>query len=228
MADTTEQKEKSWLSEFFDKVKDDLSWLWNKVKEWINSLFGKEIFEVTTQTKKELKKLEEEIIKVNESKLKDKEIEESVEWKVDDGKTILWILTKNSQEVKNWFNWFKDIDDEDMRSRETECILLMVKELSNNDSNNSKWDLTENELKQVWTFAKNKMDLLDGVLKSDDIKDLPDDKKTKKEVLKTYNDLLSENNWDTSKITKESIINKMKTPTEGTEETQETQESDNK
>ena len=218
MAETTEQQEKSWLSEFFGKVKDDLYWLLNKVKEWINSLFWKEIFEVTTETKKELKKLEEEIIKVNKSKLDDKEIEENVEWKMDDSKTILWLLTKNSQEIKNWFNWFKDIDDEDMRSREIENILLMVRELSNNDTDNTKWDLTENELKQVWTFAKNKMDLLDNVLKSDDIKDLPDDKKTKKEVLKIYYDLLSENSWDTSKITKENIISKMKTQTEETKE----------
>ena len=218
MAETTEQQEKSWLSEFFGKVKDDLYWLLNKVKEWINSLFWKEIFEVTTETKKELKKLEEEIIKVNKSKLDDKEIEENVEWKMDDSKTILWLLTKNSQEIKNWFNWFKDIDDEDMRSREIENILLMVRELSNNDTDNTKWDLTENELKQVWTFAKNKMELLDNVLKSDDIKDLPDDKKTKKEVLKIYYDLLSENSWDTSKITKENIISKMKTQTEETKE----------
>ena len=216
MAETTENQEKKWLSEFFDKVKDDLSWLWNKVKEGINSLFWKEIFEVTTQTKKELKKLEEEIIKVNKSKLEDKEIEESVEWKVDDNKTILWLLTKNSQEVKNWFNWIKDIDDEDMRSREMEFILLSLKELSNNDTDSSKWDLTDSELKQIWTYAKNKMDLCD----SDDIKELPEDKKTKKEVLKAYNDLLTENNWDSSKIKKEDVINKLKSSEEVEEETE--------
>jgi hypothetical protein len=38
------------------------------------------------------------------------------------------------------------------------------------------------------------MDLCDSVLKSDEIKELPEDKKTKKDILKIYNDLLAENN----------------------------------
>lgn len=211
MAGETEQQEKSWLSEFFDKVKNDLSWLRNKVKEGINNLFWKEIFEVTTQTKQELKKLEEDILKIDKSKLEDNDILETIEWKIDNENTVLWLLVKNNQDVKNWFDRMKDIDDEDTVSREIENILLMVRELSNNDSDSSKWDLTDTELQQIWNVAKNKMDLCDSVLKSDDIKDLPDDKKTKKEVLKVYNDLLTENNWDASKIKKEDIINKLKT-----------------
>lgn len=214
MAETAEQQEKSWLSEFFDKVKTDLSWLFSKIKESINSLFWKEIFEVTTQTKKDLKKLEEDILKIDNSKLWDNEIEENVEWKVDKEDSVLWLLVKNSQDVKNWFNRIKDINDEDMVSREMENILLMVKELSNNDSDSSKWDFTEDELKQIWTFAKNKMDLCDSVLKSDDIKDLPEDKKTKKDILKIYNELLSQNNWDASKVKKEDIISKLKSQAE--------------
>lgn len=211
MAGETEQQEKSWLSEFFDKVKNDLSWLRNKVKEGINNLFWKEIFEVTTQTKQELKKLEEDILKIDKSKLEDNDILETIEWKIDNENTVLWLLVKNNQDVKNWFDRMKDIDDEDTVSREIENILLMVRELSNNDSDSSKWDLTDTELQQIWNVAKNKMDLCDSVLKSDDIKDLPDDKKTKKEVLKVYNDLLTENNWDASKVKKEDIINKLKT-----------------
>ena len=211
MTGLTEQQEKSWLSEFFDKVKNDLSWLRNKVKEGINNLFWKEIFEVTTQTKQELKKLEEDILKIDKSKLEDNDILETIEWKIDNENTVLWLLVKNNQDVKNWFDRIKDIDDEDTVSREIENILLMVRELSNNDSDSSKWDLTDTELQQIWNVAKNKMDLCDSVLKSDDIKDLPDDKKTKKEVLKVYNDLLTENNWDASKVKKEDIINKLKT-----------------
>lgn len=210
MAETTEQQEKSWLSEFFDRVKTDLSWLRNKVKEGINSLFWKEVFEVTTQTKQDLKKLEEEILKIDKSKLEDNDVLESVEWKTDNENTVLWLLVKNNQDVKNWFDRIKDITDEDTVSREIENILLMVKELSNNDTDSSKWDLTDTELKQIWTIAKNKMDLCDSVLKSDDIKDLPEDKKTKKDILKFYNELLSENSWDASKVKKEDIINKLK------------------
>ena len=209
MAETVEQ-EKSWI----DKIKDDLLWLWNKVKEWINNLCWKEIFEITTQTKKDLKKLEGDILKIDDSKLKDNEIEQNIEWKTDDEKTVLWILVKSNENIKNWFNWLKDIWDEDTVSREIENILLMVKNLSNNDSDKSKWDLTETELTQIWTFAKNKMNLCDDVLKSNDIKELPDDKKTKQKILKIYNELISENNWDSSKIKKEDIINKLKNQTE--------------
>lgn len=211
MAETTEQQEKSWLWEFFDRVKTDLSWLRNKVKEGINNLFWKEVFEVTTQTKQDLKKLEEEILKIDKSKLEDNDVLESVEWKTDNENTVLWLLVKNNQDVKNWFDRIKDITDEDTVSREIENILLMVRELSNNDTDSLKWDLTDTELKQIWTIAKNKMDLCDSVLKSDDIKDLPEDKKTKKDILKVYNDLLAENSWDASKIKKEDIINKLKT-----------------
>lgn len=211
MAETTEQQEKNWLWEFFDKVKTDLSWLRNKVKEGINSLFWKEIFEVTTQTKQELKKLEEEILKIDKSKLEDNDILETIEWKTDNENTVLWLLVKNNKDVKNWFDRIKNIDDEDTVSREIENILLMVRELSNNDTDSLKWDLTDTELKQIWTIAKNKMDLCDSVLKSDEIKDLPEDKKTKKDILKFYNDLLTENNWDASKVKKEDIINKLKT-----------------
>ena len=211
MAEPTEQQEKNKLWEFFDTVKTDLSWLRNKVKESINSFLWKEIFEVTTQTKQELKKLEEEILKIDKSKLEDNDILETVEWKTDNENTILWLLVKNNKDVKNWFDRIKDIDDEDTVSREIENILLMVKELSNNDTDSLKWDLTDTELKQIWTIAKNKMDLCDNVLKSDEIKDLPEDKKTKKDILKIYNDLLAENNWDASKVKKEDIINKLKT-----------------
>ena len=58
------------------------------------------------------------------------------------------------------------------------------------------------------------MDLCDSVLKSDDIKDLPEDKKTKKDILKIYNELLSQNNWDASKVKKEDIISKLKSQAE--------------
>ena len=209
MADTTtEQQEKSWLSEFFDKVKDDLSWLWNKIKEWINNIFWKEIFEVTTQTKKDLKKLEDDILKIDDSKLKDNEINESIEWKIDDKNTILWLLVDKNQDIKNRFNWLNDIWDEGTISREIENILLMVKKLSNNDSNSSKWDLTETELTQIWTFAKKKHDLCENVLSSnnDKFKNLPDNLKTKKEIINSFNTVLSEQGWDIDKVKEDLII----------------------
>ena len=220
MADITEQQEKNWFSEFFGKITTELSWLLNKIKESINSLFWKEIFEVTTQTKKDLKKLEEDILKIDDSKLWDNEIEENVEWKVDKEDSVLWLLVKNSQDVKNWFKRIKDIDDEDMVSREMENILLMVKKLSNNDSDPSKWDLTKQELKGIWKNVEKKMKICDKIFKNDTLKNtngevinLPEDKRTKKLVLDACNTILSENNWDIlEKIeekTEEEIIGKI-------------------
>ena len=218
MAETTEK----W-NNIIDNIKDDLSWLLEKIKKWWHDILKRlwiekeeAVKETVSDTQKKLDDLAKKLVDLELSKLKDKEIEENIEWKMDDESTILWMLAKNNENIKNWFNWILEKDnswnyiiDEDTRSREIEMILLSLKEISNNDQDDSKTDLTEQELKEIWENAKKKMKLCNDVLSSEDIKDLPDDKKTKTRILKFYNDLLSENNWDISKITKKDIINKL-------------------
>lgn len=185
--------------------------IWDKLKDLFNTIGNKfkEIFGITKQTKEDLSKLQDEILKINDDKLKDKDIDQSIEWKIDDENSILWQLIKNNVDIKNWFGWIKDISDEDTVSGEIENILSLVKEKSNNDSDTSKWDLTADELNEIGTKMKNKMELCDKVLKSDKIKDLPDDKKSKKAILEVYNKLLQDNSWDASKVTEDNIIEEL-------------------
>lgn len=214
MADTTE-KQKS----FIDDVKDELSWLRDKIKNTWNDLLknlwlkeDKEKEKVETKTKKELDNLSKKLIDIEINKLKDKElnIEGDLD-KLDDETTILWLLARNNENIKSWFEWLKDVDDEDTKSWEIEMVLLSLKEISNNDTDNSEWDLTEQELKEIWENTKKKMELCDKVLntvKNDD--SIPEDKRTKKAILEAYSSILSENNWNISQVTDEKIINKLK------------------
>ncbi len=225
MAWETIEQWNNWI----DSIKNDLTWLWDKIKNWWHELMKKiwlekeqAIQETISDSQKKLDELAKKLIEIEFSKLEDKEIEENIEWKLDDENTILWMLAKNNEDIKNWFDWIleKDnswnyiIDDEDLRSREIETILYSLKEISNNDTDNTKTDLTEQELKEIWEKAQKKMKLCDEVLSSEDIKNIPDDKKTKTRILEIYNNLLSENNWDISKIKKENIINRLKTEIE--------------
>ena len=215
MAGETAQQWNNWI----DSIKNDLTWLWDKIKNWWHDLMKKiwlEKEEATQETisdsQKKLDDLAKKLVDIELNKLNDKEID--MEWNIDnlnDETTILWLLAKNNENIKSWFERLKDIDDEDIRSREIEQILLSLREISNNDTDNTKIDLTEQELKEIWEQSKKKMDLCNEVLSSDELKSLPEDKKTKKSIIKACNDILSETeiNWDISKIKKEDIINKL-------------------
>lgn len=215
MAGETAEQWNNWI----DSIKNDLTWLWDKIKNWWHDLMKKiwlEKEEATQETisdsQKKLDDLAKKLVDIELNKLNDKEID--MEWNIDnlnDETTILWLLAKNNENIKSWFERLKDIDDEDIRSREIEQILLSLREISNNDTDNTKIDLTEQELKEIWEQSKKKMDLCNEVLSSDEVKSLPEDKKTKKSIIKACNDILSETeiNWDISKIKKEDIINKL-------------------
>lgn len=215
MAGETAEQWNNWI----DSIKNDLTWLWDKIKNWWHDLMKKiwlEKEEATQETisdsQKKLDDLAKKLVDIELNKLNDKEID--MEWNIDnlnDETTILWLLAKNNENIKSWFERLKDIDDEDIRSREIEQILLSLREISNNDTDNTKIDLTEQELKEIWEQSKKKMDLCNEVLSSDELKSLPEDKKTKKSIIKACNDILSETeiNWDISKIKKEDIINKL-------------------
>ncbi len=205
---------KTELSSFFDKIKNTRSDLLKSL--WLKK--EKETQEVVSQTQKELNDLAQKIISVKLEELEDKKIKNDIEWNINDETTILWMLARNNEDIKAWFKWIEDVDDEDTKSREIETILLSLKEISKDGNDDSKSELTEQELKELWEKTKNKMELLDEVLKSEDIKNLPDDKKTKTEILKVYNELLNENNWDISKITKDAIITKLKEKSENNDE----------
>lgn len=216
-------QKKSELSSLFDEIKWSVdnflekSWIANILRSlWLKK--DKETQEELSKSEKELNELSKKLIDIEFDKFKDKEID--LEWdldKLDDETTILWLLARNNKNIKLWFEWLKDIDDEDVRSWEIEIVLYSLKEISDND-NDKKWDLTEQELKEIWENTEKKMKLCDKVLKTlENDNNIPEDKKTKKVILEAYSNLLEEKKLNILDVTEENenlIIEKIKTSSE--------------
>lgn len=230
-----EETTKSSLSTLINDIKTTVhdflekSWLLNIFKElWIN--FNNETKDIVWETQWELDYLAKNIINIQPDKLKNNkieknvEIQDSIENDLNNDNTLLWKLIKSEKDgnIKNWFEWIleKDdnwnyiIDDNDIISWEFESILLNLREKSDNKNNLEDWifDLTQWELDEIWTLLKSKKELCENVLtnlKKDKYKEIPDDKKNKKNILKIYNELYTENKWNIENITEETIIKKI-------------------
>lgn len=206
MAESSESK--SWLAELFDNIKnitseitDFFSEIINWAKEKLNERFWKEIFEVETKTKKDLKALADDILKLDDNKLKDKEISEN-EKKILD--KLLW-----NEKIKKFFEWLSDDSiSEEILNDEKEKLLKVVKTISNNDSDSKKSDLTETEINNLASSYESKLKVLNSVLDDENIKN-KDPKVTKKQVLEIYNKL--------KEPTKENIIAEINKSTESSE-----------
>lgn len=206
MAESSESK--SWLAELFDNIKnitseitDFFSEIINWAKEKLNERFWKEIFEVETKTKKDLKALADDILKLDDNKLKDKEISEN-EKKILD--KLLW-----NEKIKKFFEWLSDDSiSEEILNDEKEKLLKVVKTISNNDSDSKKSDLTETEINNLASSYESKLKVLNSVLDDENIKN-KDPKVTKKQVLENYNKL--------KEPTKENIIAEINKSTESSE-----------
>ena len=206
MAESSESK--SWLAELFDSIKnitseitDFFSEIINWAKEKLNERFWKEIFEVETKTKKDLKALADDILKLDDNKLKDKEISEN-EKKILD--KLLW-----NEKIKKFFEWLSDDSiSEEILNDEKEKLLKVVKTISNNDSDSKKSDLTETEINNLASSYESKLKVLNSVLDDENIKN-KDPKVTKKQVLENYNKL--------KEPTKENIIAEINKSTESSE-----------
>lgn len=170
-----------------------------KVLEWFQKLFSWELF----KTKKSLDSLADDIIK-KQLDFTDEKISE------EEKKLLESIaeLEKNDKHIENWIKWIDDIDDDNLKSKEKEYILQKIQEKSDNNNNekDNKADLTDDEIKELWTELEGKLKICDNVLKT--IKDddsVPEDKKTKKAVLEAYNSWLT---------TESDIIDNLKKSTE--------------
>jgi hypothetical protein len=182
-----------------------------KILDWFSRLFKWEILNQTKKTKEELNNLSTGLID-EQLNLADKEIsdkEKEIIKKITD-------LDNADKNIEGWFTWLEDINDEDFVSQEKEYILSKLKIVADNEGNTWEWDLNEEEFKNISKFAKTKKELCDTVLKCDEIKALPEDKKTKKAIIDACNSVLSDPdiNWDISKVTKDKIIEKLNNPVE--------------
>jgi len=197
MAESTES---NWIHEIIDNIKnftseisDFFTDIINSAKIELNKLLWKEIFDVETKTKKDLKAFADDVLKLDDNKLKDKEISEN-EKKILD--KLLW-----NEKIKNYFVRLKDDSIwEELLNIEKEKLLQIIKNVSNNDSNNKKSDLTETEMNNIVSNYESKLSILNSVLDDENIKN-KEPKVTKKQVLEIYNKLVAD-----KKATKENII----------------------
>ena len=200
MAESTE-KENSWLWDFFKEIKNRISGLWNDVLRSINDICWKEVFKVINKTQENLNNLADDILSLKSDELSDKKINEKE-------KNILKQLMWN-EKIKKYFERLNDssIWDELLNS-EKEGLLQTVINVSNNDSNKKKSDLTETEMNNIVSDYESKLNILNSVLDDENIKN-KDPKVTKKQVLDIYNSLSSD------KRTKENIIKELNGTTGG-------------
>ena len=193
-----ESAESNWIHEIIDNIKNFTSEISNfftdiinSAKTKINERFWTEIFKVTSETQKELNNLWDDILKLNE--LDDKKISEN-EKKILD--KLLW-----NEKIKNYFVRLKDDSIwEELLNIEKEKLLQIIKNVSNNDSDNKKSDLTKTEMNNIVSNYESKLSILNSVLDDENIKN-KEPKVTKKQVLEIYNKLVTD-----KKATKENII----------------------
>ena len=197
MAESTES---NWIHEIIDNIKnftseisDFFTDIINSAKIELNKLLWKEIFDVETKTKKDLKAFADDVLKLDDNKLKDKEISEN-EKKILD--KLLW-----NEKIKNYFVRLKDDSIwEELLNIEKEKLLQIIKNVSNNDSDNKKSDLTKTEMNNIVSNYESKLSILNSILDDENIKN-KEPKVTKKQVLEIYNKLVTD-----KKATKENII----------------------
>lgn len=207
MSETT--KESNWLSEVIDNVKNFTSEInkffsniINSIELKINELLWKEIFKVTTETQEQLNNLADDVLKLKE--LDDKKISEDEKKIID---KLLW-----NEKINKFFEWLNDDSiSEETLNYEKENLLKIVKNISNNDSDSKKSDLTETEMNNLSSSYESKLNVLNSVLNDENIKN-KEPKVTKKQVLEIYNKLLVD-----KKASKENIINEINKPAESNE-----------
>lgn len=207
----------------FEKITDDIK---NSIKslreevqkEWwflkflLKKLWLKrdqEVQETQTETQNNLNDLASDLIddKINFADEKISDEEKKVLEKIKE-------LDKNDKYIENWLNWIDDIEDEVLKTKEIQTLLSDLQKEADDDKD-KKWDLDADEFKKIWEKAKNKKELCEKVYEAvANDNTISDDKKNKTSVLKAYNDVLSENNWDISNVTQEKIIEKLQNSSE--------------
>ena len=201
--------EQKWTFEKFSEWVSDLpskfeKWL-KDLKEFFSKLISWELFKTKTNLDSLASDLIDDKINIMDEKISDEE--KKVLEKIKE-------LDKNDKHIESWLNWIDDIDDESLKIEEIQTLLSDLQKEADDDED-KKWDLDENEFKEIWKKAKIKKELCEKTLEvvmNDNT--IPDDKKNKTAVIRAYNDVLSENNWDISQVTQEKIIEKLKNSSE--------------
>lgn len=191
---------------FFDMIGDTCSDISAKSNseiikhffDWLSKLFKWELNKETTEKQKELNELATDLINEN-IEITDQKIREKITK-----------LEKDDKKIDAWFEWIDDIEDEDFKLQEQKDIISKLQKESDNkdDKEDKEIDLDEEEFNKVAEFAKKKKTICENVLNSNDdkFKALPDNLKTKKEIIDSCNNVLKQNDWDIDKVTEVLII----------------------
>lgn len=191
---------------------NELKDLMNSIFNWFKKVFWIEINQTTNETRDELQALEDELFKKTDDEIK-KELED-IEWNMEKDDTILWKLVKQIPEVKEWIKWVLEKKDweyliqEDVRKKEIESFLLLLKQKSNNDNDSEKPDLSTEDIDYIKKYSTEKNNTCKKVLEDNRLENLQEKYKTKQKVLEVYNEILKDK-WDYEKVTVDLIISKL-------------------
>lgn len=167
---------------FFDSITSWLKELMDKITWWINNLLVKlwlkkqeEIRQESTKTNKELSELMSEI---NQNVEEDEKLSEEEK-----------LLINQNEDTKNYYKWLTDTFWEDIANRESEILLLQIKEKTKDN------DLNNDETNKIQTYIsdqKTKIEADDNLQKI--IKDFPSIKNQKnwstiQEIITAYEEV---------------------------------------
>jgi len=165
---------------------------------WLAKLLKWELNETQTETQEKLDEIANDLI-TKQFDLTDKEISDTEREFLEK----IAQLDSSDKKIQNWFTRLSEIDDEDFVSQEKEKILKKLQTEANDEWSTEEWDLKEDEFNNIAAFIKKKNELCESVLKSEDekFKALPDNLKTKKEIVDSCNRVLGDKDRDLNNIT---------------------------
>ena len=188
-----------------DRSEKSNSKILKNLLDWLAKLCKWELDETKTETQKNFSEIVNDLV-TNEYNLTDKKISDEEEKIL--GKVLEAInqLDNNDKSVENWFKRLDEIEDKEFVRKEKEEFLSKLKKEAD-DEWDDEWekkeaDLSETEFNDILEFVAKKYDLCESVLKSEDekFKALPDNLRTKKEIVDSCNKVLGHKNWDLNNI----------------------------
>lgn len=165
---------------------------------WLAKLLKWELNETQTETQEKLDEIANDLI-TKQFDLTDKEVSDTEREFLEK----IAQLDSSDKKIQNWFTRLSEIDNEDFVSQEKEKILKKLQTEANDEWSTEEWDLKEDEFNNIAAFIKKKNELCESVLKSEDekFKALPDNLKTKKEIVDSCNRVLGDKDRDLNNIT---------------------------
>ena len=115
-------------------------------------------------------------------------------------------IDRDDKDIENWLEYIEDLVEEN-KTKEMEILVEMLQKISDSD-NNWESDLKLDEFEKLSKSLKRKKEICEVILKGDN--DVPENLKTKKEIIDSYNNVIENNEWKTDSEIIELIIENLK------------------